>query len=43
MPIRGTLFNTKARKLLNFQPKFSIEDGYLNYIKWYKNFWKSIA
>ena len=42
MPERGTLENTKAKKLLNFTPKYTIEDGYNKYIEWYKNFWKSI-
>ena len=41
MPKRGTLFNNKAKDLLDFKPKFSIETGYLTYINWYKNFWKS--
>jgi len=42
MPKRGTLFNHKAKKLLNFEPKFSIDEGYIKYVNWYKNFWKSI-
>ena len=40
MPERGTL--NKAKKLLDFKPNFPIEDGYLKYISWYKNFWKNI-
>ena len=40
MPKRGTLLNDKSRELLNFTPKFQIEDGYKKYIDWYKNFWK---
>lgn len=40
MPKRGTLSNKKIFKLLNFKPKFPIEEGYLRYIRWYKNFWK---
>ncbi len=39
-PERGTLNNKKAKDLLNFKPKFPIEDGYLKYINWYLNFWK---
>ena len=39
MPFRGTLSNAKAKNLINFNPKFSIENGYLRYIKWYKNFY----
>jgi len=42
MPKRGTLNNSKAKRLLDFEPNFSIEDGYLKYISWYKNFWKNI-
>ncbi len=42
MPERGTLNNSKAKKLLDFKPNFTIEDGYLKYINWYQNFWKSI-
>lgn len=40
MPERGTLNIDKAKKLIQYNPKFSIETGYLNYIKWYKDFWK---
>ena len=43
MPKRGTLFNNKARDLLDFKPKFSIENGYLIYINWYKDFWKTFS
>ena len=39
MPTRGTLNNTKAKQLINFKPKFSIERGYLKYISWYKDFY----
>ena len=39
MPKRGTLSVRKAKELLNFKPKFSIEVGYKKYINWYKNFW----
>ena len=41
MPKRGTLKNNKARNLLNFEPRHSIEDGYIKYISWYKEFWKN--
>ncbi len=41
MPERGTLDILKAKKLLNYSPSFSIEKGYLKYIKWYKDFWAS--
>ena len=42
MPERGTLKIDKAKKLLGFESKFSIEEGYNEYIKWYKDFWKKI-
>tara|TARA_E500000178_G_scaffold356643_1_gene436547 strand:+ start:10322 stop:11332 length:1011 start_codon:yes stop_codon:yes gene_type:complete len=41
MPERGTLDTTKAKQLLNYEPKFSIDKGYLKYIKWYKEFWNA--
>ncbi len=41
MPERGTLDTSKAKKLLNYKPKFSIDKGYLKYIKWYKEFWSA--
>ncbi len=40
MPERGTLDISKAKKLLKYEPKFSIASGYLKYINWYKEFWK---
>ena len=42
MPERGTLKNTKAKDLLEFQPSFPIEVGYPKYIKWYKTFWENL-
>jgi nucleoside-diphosphate-sugar epimerase len=39
VPERGTLNNKKAKKLINFEPKYPIEIGYEKYISWYKNFW----
>ena len=42
MPERGTLSIENAKKKLNFKPMFSIEDGYIRYIKWYKSFWDSL-
>ena len=32
----------KAKKLINFEATYSIEKGYLEYIKWYKNFWRDV-
>ncbi len=42
MPIRGTLSIEKAKKFLNFKPKYSIDIGYIKYINWYKNFWNEL-
>ena len=42
MPERGTLKIDKAKKLLNFQAKDSIEEGYVKYISWYKKFWENL-
>ena len=36
MPIRGTLSTKKAKKLLDFEPMWPIEKGYVEYINWYK-------
>ena len=36
MPERGTLSIEKAKRLINYSPKWSLEEGYLEYIKWYK-------
>ena len=41
MPIRGTLSTLKAKKLINFNPIWPIEKGYVDYIKWYKKIYKS--
>ena len=38
MPERGTLNINKAKQLIKYQSKNSIEDGYLKYISWYKKF-----
>ncbi len=37
MPKRGTLDISKAKKLLNYSPKFNIYKGMEKYIQWYKN------
>jgi nucleoside-diphosphate-sugar epimerase len=37
-PDRGTLSIEKARNLIDYNPRFPLEVGYLNYIKWYKEF-----
>lgn len=41
VPIRGTLNIDKAKDLLNFKPSWSLEKGYPNYIKWYKNLYET--
>lgn len=38
MPERGTLSIEKAQKLLGYEPKFSVEEGFVRYIQWYKSF-----
>jgi nucleoside-diphosphate-sugar epimerase len=35
MPERGTLDVSKAKRLLGYQPKFPIEQGFSRYIDWY--------
>ena len=42
MPVRGTLNISKAKKLIDYSPKFNLETGYVRYIQWYKNFWKNL-
>ena len=42
MPVRGTLNITKAKKLINFSPQWSLNKGYPKYIKWYKKIYKMI-
>ena len=41
-PERGTLSNDKANKILNYKSQYSLEEGYIKYIKWYKDFWRNI-
>jgi len=38
MPKRGTLDVTKARDLIDYQPKWPLEKGFQKYIRWYKGF-----
>jgi len=40
MPERGTLNVNKARKIIDYSPQYKLDDGYIKYIQWYKNFWK---
>lgn len=39
MPERGTLSNKKSIEMINYKSNYPIEIGYLEYIKWYRNFW----
>jgi len=38
-PNRGTLSVDKAKQLIGYNPKFSLDKGYLDYINWYKGFY----
>ena len=40
MPKRGTLSINKAKKLLGYNPSFSIDEAYPKYIEWYTKFLK---
>jgi nucleoside-diphosphate-sugar epimerase len=40
MPERGTLSIDKARKLLGYNPQHTVEEGFIKYINWYKEFAK---
>ena len=42
MPERGTLNIDKAKRLIGYSPKYNLEEGYIKYIQWYKNFWKNL-
>lgn len=37
-PDRGTLSIEKARELIGYDPQYSLDKGYQQYIDWYKNF-----
>lgn len=39
-PIRGTLSTERARELLGFAPKWSLETGYRRYCEWYVEQWQ---
>ena len=39
-PIRGTLNIDKAKSLLGYEPAWSLDKGYPNYINWYKRIYK---
>ena len=40
MPERGTLSITKAQKLLGYEPQHPVEEGFVQYMEWYKEFAK---
>ncbi len=40
MPKRGTLNVDKAKKLIGYKPSFDLDEGYIKYINWYKNYYK---
>ena len=39
-PIRGTLSVDRAREVLGFDPQWGLEDGYLQYCRWYAEQWE---
>jgi len=41
MPDRGTLSIDKAKKLIGYESKYPIEEGFVKYIKWYKDFYQN--
>ena len=41
VPLRGTLSTQKARELLGYKPKWSLNNGYPKYIEWYKKIFNS--
>lgn len=42
VPERGTLSIEKAKKVINYLPKFSLDQGYKKYIEWYLNFYENL-
>ena len=42
VPKRGGLNINKAKKLIGYKPKFSIDKGYQKYINWYKSFYENL-
>jgi len=43
VPDRGTLSVEKARKLIDYEPQYPLEKGFVEYIKWYKSIWPNKA
>jgi nucleoside-diphosphate-sugar epimerase len=42
-PDRGTLSVEKARRLIGYQPSYTLEKGYSEYIEWYKHHFRARA
>ena len=42
-PDRGTLSVQKARDLIGYSPQFPLDRGYVDYIEWYKEFYRRTA
>lgn len=42
MPKRGTLCVNKARRMIGFEPRWPLEDGFVKYIGWYKQLWETL-
>jgi len=40
MPDRGTLSVDKAKKMIGYDPQWSLDEGYPKYIEWYKELFK---
>jgi nucleoside-diphosphate-sugar epimerase len=41
MPVRGTLSMDKAKTILGFEPRWGLDEGYKEYINWYKELFES--
>jgi len=42
-PDRGTLSVDKARKMIGYNPSHPLEEGFVEYIKWYKEQWVNLS
>ena len=42
IPSRGTLCVDKARRMIDYNPQFPLERGFVEYINWYKSIWNSL-
>ena len=43
MPTRGTLSVDKARRLIGYEPRWPLEEGFARYIGWYKLLWEALS